>query len=103
MIRYQVHLRVKKGTREAVKTAHYAHQPGRPAHIDGIADFQHRRNPALEMPLMRGFNDMFRFDFRNSTVRDIYREDRACKAIGARIIETPGARAHGVFVSGIGL
>jgi hypothetical protein len=46
---------------------------------------------------------MFWFDFRDAGVRDVYLEDAAHQAIGARIVEKLEGGADGVFVCDIDL
>lgn len=101
MIRHLVHLRFAKDTSDADKQALYDQLAGLSGHIDGILDFQHRRNVSVEKPLVRGFDDMFWFDFTNQTVRDTYLEDSAHQAIGAKIVARLEGGADGVFVCDI--
>lgn len=103
MIRHLVHLRFRADTSEATKAALYSDLAGLSAHIDGILDFQHRKNVSVETPLVRDFNDMFWFDFRDSAVRDIYLEDLTHQEIGGRIVDTLDGGADGVFVCDIEL
>lgn len=103
MIRHLVHLRFTAETSEAEKAALYTDLAGLSAHIDGILDFQHRRNISVETPLVRGFDDMFWFDFRDTTVRDTYLEDATHQEIGARIVAKLDGGADGVFVCDIQL
>lgn len=101
MIRHCVHLRFKDTVTEKDKAALYADLAGLEGHIDGILDFQTRKNVSVETPLVRGFLDMFWFDFRNIGVRDTYLDDPAHKAIGARIVASLEGGADGVFVCDI--
>lgn len=101
MIRHLVHLRFAKATSEADKQALYDQLAGLSGHIDGILDFQHRRNVSVETPLVRGFDDMFWFDFADLSVRDTYLEDSVHKAIGAQIVAKLEGGADGVFVCDI--
>ena len=64
----------------------YAELEGLKGHIDGILDFQARRNVSVEDPLVRGYRDLFWFDFRDTAVRDAYLVDEVHQAIGARIV-----------------
>lgn len=103
MIRHLVHLRFQSTVTEAEKQALYDDLAGLSGHIDGIVDFQSRRNVSVETPLVRDFLDMFWFDFRDAGVRDVYLEDAAHQAIGARIVEKLEGGADGVFVCDIDL
>lgn len=101
MIRHLVHLRFRGDVTEDQKTALYAELAGLSDHIDGIRDFQHRRNVSVETPLVRDFLDMFWFDFRDAAVRDVYLDDARHQAIGGRIVELLDGGADGVFVCDI--
>lgn len=72
-------------------------------HIDGILDFQARPNVSVETPLVRGFDDMFWFDFRDVSVRDAYLVDPVHQAIGGDIVALTEGGADGVFVCDIEL
>jgi hypothetical protein len=98
MIRHLVALKFKTGTEEAVKAALYRDLERLKARVDGILDFQVRENVSVEDPLVRGFRDLFWFDFRDETVRDAYLVDEVHKAIGARIVAELEGGADGVFV-----
>ena len=101
MIRHIVHLRFRADITEAEKSALFTELSGLSEHIDGILDFQHRKNISVETPLVREFLDMFWLDFRDTTVRDIYLEDETHQAIGGRIVATLDGGADGVFVCDI--
>ncbi|MEP3435253.1 MAG: Dabb family protein [Hoeflea sp.] len=101
MIRHFVHLRFAKDTSEADKQALYDQLAGLSDHIEGIIDFQHRTNDSVEIPLVRGFNDMFWFDFTNEAVRNSYLENSVHQAIGAQIVAKTESGADGVFVCDI--
>lgn len=98
MIRHLVHLRFRSDVTSAEKEALYADLAALSSHIDGIVDFQHRQNVSVETPLVRGFIDMFWFDFRDEKVRDTYLEDPVHQAIGGRIVSKLEGGADGVFV-----
>ena len=101
MIRHLVHLRFAQDTTDTQKQALYDKLAALSGHIDGIHDFQHRTNVSVEIPLVRGFNDMFWFDFTDETVRNTYLEDRVHQAIGAEIVARLEGGADGVFVCDI--
>jgi len=101
MIRHIVHLRFAENVSEADKLSIYDQLAALSGHIDGILDFQHRKNVSVEVPLVRGFNDMFWFDFADETVRNAYLEDSVHQAIGAKIVARLEGGADGVFVCDI--
>ncbi|GKY90004.1 Dabb family protein [Sinisalibacter aestuarii] len=103
MIRHLVHLRFAADVTAADKAALYARLAGLSGHIEGILDFQHRENISVETPLVRGFLDMFWFDFSAVAVRDAYLEDATHQAIGADIVARLDGGADGVFVCDIAL
>lgn len=98
MIRHIVHLRFKADTDAATKQGLYDRLADLNSCIDGITDFQHRENVSVETPLVRGFLDMFWFDFQDISVRDAYLKDATHQAIGADIVACLEGGADGVFV-----
>ena len=98
MIRHMVHLRFRNEIDEATKTALYARLAALNARIDGILDFQHRKNVSVETQLVRGSLDMFWFDFRDVAVRDAYLVDAVHQEIGADIVACLEGGTEGVFV-----
>ncbi|WP_420328381.1 Dabb family protein [Mameliella sp.] len=103
MIRHLVHLRFRGDVTDDTKQALYDRLAGLSGHIDGIEDFQHRRNVSVETPLVRDFRDMFWFDFRDVEVRDRYLADREHEAIGGDIVAHLEGGPEGVFVCDIEL
>lgn len=98
MIRHFVHMRFREDVDEAARQAIYDRLAGLSGHIDGILDFQHRRNVAVEPPVMHGFLDMFWFDFRDTGVRDAYLVDEEHQRIGGDIVACCEGGLDGVFV-----
>jgi hypothetical protein len=98
MIRHLVAVRFRTGVADATKKQLYADLAGLSGHIDGIVDFQTRANVSVEDALVRGFRDLFWFDFRDVGVRDAYLADPVHQAIGARIVAELDGGADGVFV-----
>jgi Stress responsive A/B Barrel Domain len=98
MIRHIVALRFRKGTSLETRSALYADLKALGGHIGGILDFRSFDNVSVELPLVRGFNDMFWFDFRDVAVRDAYLADPVHQAIGSRIVAELEGGAEGVFV-----
>lgn len=103
MIRHLVHLRFRSDVTPAQKQELYDQLANLSNHIDGIADFQHRVNVSVETPLVRGFNDMFWFDFENVAVRDAYLVDEVHQSIGGRIVAAVEGGPDGVFVCDVEL
>lgn len=103
MIRHLVHLRFRDDIETSHKQVLYARLSGLVARIDGVEAFQHRENVSVETPLVRGFLDMFWFDFRDAAVRDAYLVDEEHQAIGAEIVACLEGAADGVFVCDIEL
>ena len=101
MIRHLVHLRFRDDVSEADKIALYDRLAALDGHIDGILDFQHRSNLSVETPLVRGFLDMFWFDFKDVAVRDAYLADEVHQQIGGDIVANLEGGADGVFVCDI--
>lgn len=98
MIRHMVSLRFKAATSAVTKAALYAELAGLSDRIDGIVDFQSRENISSEDALVRGFRDLFWFDFRDISVRDTYLADTVHQAIGARLVAALDGGPDGVFV-----
>lgn len=98
MIRHVVALRFKDGTSAETKQKLYDDLAALDGHIEGISDFQSRSNVSVEDPVVRGFRDLFWFDFRDTGVRDVYLEDARHQAIGARIVAETEGGIDGVFV-----
>ena len=103
MIRHIVSLRFRQETPAAVKAALYADLSGLSARIDGILDFRSFDNVSVETDLVRGFRDVFWFDFRDEAVRDAYLADPVHQAIGARIVAELEGGIDGVFVADVAL
>lgn len=101
MIRHLVHLQFRADVDQATREALYRRLADLSDRIDGILDFQHRRNVSVETALVRGFLDMFWFDFRDAAVRDAYLIDDVHQAIGAEIVACLDNGAEGVFVCDI--
>ena len=98
MIRHVVALRFKPGTTEDEKAGIYRDLAALQGKIDGILDFQTRANVSIEEEMVRGFRDIFWFDFRNRAARDAYLPHPAHKTVGARLLAALEGGADGVFV-----
>ena len=98
MIRHFVGLRFQEGTIPEVKAALMEELAGLKDRIEGVLDFQARPNISVEDQMVRGFRDVFWFDFRDDAVRDAYLGDEVHQAIGTRIVAELEGGADGVFV-----
>lgn len=103
MIRHIVSLRFRADTPPEIKAALYRDLAVLSGHIDGIEDFRSFENVSVETPVVRGFNDLFWFDFRDVAVRDAYLVDPAHQALGARIVAELEGGIDGVFVADVAL
>ena len=99
MIRHFVALRFREGTGERAKAVLMADLAGLETRLDGILDFQARRNISVEDQMVRGFRDVFWFDFRDEAARDAYLADEGHRAIGTRIVAALEGGESGVFVA----
>ena len=61
--------------------------------LDGVQDFQIRANVSPEDPVVRGFKDLFWFDFDNAAARDAYLVHPRHR-VDARIIINPTRCIH---------
>lgn len=66
--------------------------------VDGVLDFQVRRNVSPETPVVHGLDDLFWFDFRDEAVRDAYLVHPDHKAAGARLTAACKGGADGITV-----
>lgn len=98
MLRHIVTLRFREGTPPETRDAIYRDLAGLSDVIEGILDFRHFANVSVEVPLVRGFRDVFWFDFRDEAVRDAYLVDPTHRAIGERIVAELEGGADGVLV-----
>ena len=98
MIRHFVAMKFREDTEDAVKSGLMNDLAGLRDRIDGIMDFQVRRNIPVEDALVRGYRDTFWFDFRDTGVRDAYLEDAVHQEIGARLVAELEGGADGIFV-----
>ena len=96
MIRHIVALNFTDGTSDEVKQGIYDDLAA--LKIDGIVDFQARKNVSVEDAVVRGFWDLFWFDFRDVAVRDAYLANAEHQAIGTRIVANCAGGADGVLV-----
>ena len=98
MIRQLVAVRYRDGTPVSVKSALMDDLAALRSRIHGIVDSQVRANVSVEERIVRGFHDLFWFDFRDEAVSDAYLADAGHKAVGARLVAELEGGADGVFV-----
>ena len=98
MIRLLVALRYKPDTSDAIKSGLMGELEALNGHIDGIVDFQVRPNVSVEDEMVRGFRDLFWFDFRDKVVRDVYLAATVHQQIGARLVAALDGGPEGVLV-----
>lgn len=98
MIRHIVALRFRAGVTPDRKAALYAKLAGLQGRIDGLTGFRSFANASVELPLVRGFNDVFWFDLRDVAARDAYLADAEHQQIGVEIVLELDGGAEGVFV-----
>lgn len=99
MIRHFAALRFREGAGERAKAVLMADLAGLETRLDGVLDFQARRNASVEDPMARGFRDVFRFDFRDEAARDACLADAGRRAVGARLVAELEGGEEGVFVA----
>jgi hypothetical protein len=98
MIRHLVALKFREGTSAGTKTALYADLGALRGHLSGILDFRTAVNVSPEDEVVRGFRDLFWFDFRDAAARDAYLADPAHRAVGARLVAETEGGPDGVLV-----
>lgn len=98
MIRHVVALKFKAGTEQSVKQSLYNALKSLDQEMTGILDFQSRENISVETQMVRGFRDLFWFDFKDEATRDAYLENETHQQIGARLVAELEGGADGVFV-----
>jgi hypothetical protein len=103
MIRHIVALNFPDALPEARKQALYSDLAALRGHIDGIEDFRSFANISVEDAVVRGFKDLFWFDFRDIATRDAYLADPAHQAIGQRLAAETSGGIAGIFVMDVAL
>ena len=99
MIRHFVALRFREETSERAKAVLMADLANLAHRLDGVLDFQVRRNVSVEDSMARGFRYLFWFDFRDEAARDAYLANDRHMAIGERIVAELEGGEDGVFVA----
>jgi hypothetical protein len=103
MIRHMVALKFPADMGDDRKAELFAALAALSDQIDGILDFQTFRNVSPEMPVVRGFHDLFWFDFRDAAVRDAYLVHPAHQAAGAELVKAVTGGVDGIFVCDVTL
>lgn len=103
MIRHIVALKFRKDTSVETKQQLYAELKALSDHIDGILDFRSFENVSPEVPVVRGFHDVFWFDFKDAKVRDTYLDHPAHKIAGAHLVAAMEGGLDGIFVADVEL
>lgn len=103
MIRHIVALKFQNHISSEKKAELYRELAALSEHIDGILDFRSFMNVSPEIQLVRGFHDVFWFDFSDAHVRDTYLEHPAHKAVGAKLVAAMQGGLDGIFVADVEL
>jgi hypothetical protein len=103
MIRHIVALKFLTNVSAEKRQQLYAELNALSDHIEGILDFRTFANVSPEVTVMRGFHDVFWFDFRDAQVRDVYLEHPAHKAAGAKLVAATDGGLDGIFVADVEL
>lgn len=103
MIRHIVALRYRPEISADQKSGMMSDLAALRGHLQGVLDFRSFVNVSPEEPLVRGFLDLFWFDFQDAAARDAYLEDEAHKAVGGRIGAACQGGAEGVLVMDVEL
>ena len=103
MIRHIVALKFRKDVSSEKKQQLYSELKALSDHVDGILDFRNFANVSPEVQVVRGFHDVFWFDFRDAQVRDAYLDHPAHKAAGAHLVAAMEGGLDGIFVADIEL
>jgi hypothetical protein len=98
MIRHLVLLRFEDTVSAGEKQSIYAELASLQHHIGGIVNFHAGPNISVETDLIRGFKDIFWFDFADEAARDAYLVDPHHAAAGARIVAHTQGGSEGVIV-----
>lgn len=97
MIRHFVHLRPCDGADLGPALQALAAFNGT---MPGILAFETRDNVSPEIDVVRGFSQVFWFDFEDAAARDAYLVDPDHQAIGAQLVALCGG-VNGIFVCDI--
>lgn len=103
MIRHIVMVKFRKDIESDVKESIYSQLEALKMHINGFINFRSGANVSPEIPLVRGFNDLFWIDFEDAVSRDEYLEHPAHVAAGKRLVEHLEGGRDGIVVADIDL
>lgn len=98
MIRHLVTVRFQARTTAAAKSAIFGKLDDLATQLNGVLDFQSRANISVEDHLVRGFLDLFWFDFVDEAARDAYLIDATHQAIGAELVAMADGGLDGLNV-----
>lgn len=98
MIRHIVLVRFRTDVSADEKAAVFEQLAALRNHLPGVVDFRHGPNVSPESHLIRGFNDIFWFDFTDDKARDIYLDDPDHKAAGANLVAHAEGGRDGLIV-----
>ena len=98
MIRHIVALKFMNDVSTEKKSALYRELAALSEYIDGILDFRTFANVSPETPVVRGFHDVFWFEFSDARARDAYLDHPAHKTVGAKLVAAVQGGLDGIFV-----
>lgn len=101
MIRHIVMVKFRKDVDTDTKESIFSQLNNLRTQINGILDFRSGANVSPELPLVRGFNDLFWIDFDNAASRDDYLAHPAHVAAGKRLVEHIEGGRDGIIVADI--
>ena len=101
MIRHMVLVRFRADVTADEKSAVFEQLAALRAHLPGVLDFRAGLNVSPESHLIRGFNDLFWFDFEDARARDIYLDDPDHKAAGANLVAHAEGGRDGLIVADV--
>jgi len=103
LIRHIVALRYKPEVSADRKAGMMSDLAALSDHLQGVLDFRSFSNVSPEEPLVRGFLDVFWFDFQDAAARDAYLVDEAHRTVGGQIGAACQGGAEGVLVLDVAL
>jgi len=103
MIRHIVLVKFRSDIESDLKASIFSQLDQLRTQINGIIDFHSGANVSVELPLVRGFNDLFWFDFVDAASRDEYLVHPAHVAAGKRLVEHLEGGRDGIIVADIEL
>lgn len=101
MIRHIVLVRFRGDVTDEEKADVFERLRALQDHLPGVLDFRSGSNVSPESHLLRGYNDLFWFDFADAKARDIYLDDPQHKAAGAHLVAHAEGGRDGLIVADI--